>query len=148
MVYAMNDSSHMDPLKRPMTGGVGQFLAGMVGENLKIRCRSEKPGLLGRSSIALVSAQDQRDAQLTGRAAVHALLAGETEKMVSLLPLLDERGYELVALHAVAGHEKTIPAEWLTDGPLAVSDAFREYAGPLAGELYSYSAPFTPAFSP
>jgi len=142
MVYASSDPSHMDPLKRPMTGGVGQFLAQMVGENLKIRCRSEKPGLLGRSSIALVSLRDQRDAELTGSAAVKALLAGETEKMVSLLPVLDERGYELVPLHAVAGHEKTIPAEWLTDGPLAVMDDFREYAGPLVGELYSYSAPF------
>ncbi len=142
MVYALNDPSHMDPLKRPMTGGVGQFLAGMVGENLKIRCRSEKPGLLGRSSIALVSAQDQRDAELTGRAAVQALLAGETEKMVSLLPLGDSRETALVPLSAVAGHEKTIPAEWLTHGPLAVTNAFTEYAAPLVGELHSYSAPF------
>jgi 6-phosphofructokinase len=142
MVYAMNDPSHMDPLKRPMTGGVGQFLAGMVGENLKIRCRSEKPGLLGRSSIALASAQDQRDAALTGRAAVKALLAGETEKMVSLLPLSQERQYDLVPLHAVGGHERTIPAEWLNEGPLAVTNAFTQYAAPLVGELYSYSAPF------
>jgi 6-phosphofructokinase 1 len=143
MVYAMHDPSHMDPLKRPMTGGVGQFLAGMVGENLKIRCRSEKPGLLGRSSLALVSLQDRKDAELTGRAAVHALAAGETEKMVSLLPLGDARECELAPLSAVAGHEKAIPAQWLTDGPLAVTGAFREYAAPLVGELYSYSAPFS-----
>jgi len=142
MVYAMSDPSHMDPLKRPMTGGVGQFLAGMVGENLKIRCRSERPGLLGRSSIALVSAQDRKDADLTGRAAVQALLAGETEKMVSLLPLGDVRERELVPLSEVAGHEKTIPAEWLTDGPLAVTEAFRKYAAPLVGELFNYCAPF------
>jgi 6-phosphofructokinase len=142
MVYESTDPSHLDPLKRPMTGGVGQFLAGMVGENLKLRCRSEKPGLLGRSSIALVSAQDQRDAELTGRAAVLALIAGEVDKMVSLLPLGDEREYELVPLNAVAGHEKTIPAEWLTDGPLAVTDGFRNYAAPLVGELYNYSPPF------
>src|SRR6202020_2781487 len=35
LVYEMNDPSQLDPLKRPMTGGVGQFLAGVVAKNLK-----------------------------------------------------------------------------------------------------------------
>jgi 6-phosphofructokinase 1 len=141
LVYEMSDPSQLDPLKRPMTGGVGQFLASMVAENLKIRCRSEKPGLLGRSSIALVSTQDQQDAELVGRAGVRALLAGETDKMVALRPLGDagELGYDLVPLSAAAGIECAIPAEWLVEGPLAVASAFREYLQPLVGELYRYS---------
>jgi 6-phosphofructokinase 1 len=147
LVYEMGDPSQLDPLKRPMTGGVGQFLAGIVGENLRIRCRSEKPGLLGRSSMAHVSVQDRQDAELVGRAGVRALLAGESDKMVALRPLADvdigEAGYDLVPLSATAGHERTIPVEWLSDGPLAVTKSFNEYLRPLVGDLRRYS----PAFS-
>jgi 6-phosphofructokinase len=141
LVYEMNDPSQLDPLKRPMRGGVGQFLAGVVAKNLKIRCRSEKPGLLGRASMALVSVQDQQDAELVGRAGVRALLAGKTDKMVALRPLDDpgQLGYDLVPLSTVAGIERAIPAEWLTDGPLAVTDGFVEYLRPLVGELLQYS---------
>jgi 6-phosphofructokinase len=141
LVYEMNDPSQLDPLKRPMTGGVGQFLAGVVAKNLKIRCRSEKPGLLGRASIAHVSMQDQQDAELVGRAGVRALLGGATDMMVALRPLEDTGtlGYDLVPLSAVAGIERTIPAEWLTGGPLAVTGGFLEYLRPLVGELFQYS---------
>lgn len=150
LVYEMSDPSQLDPLKRPMTGGVGQFLAGVVSQNLRIRCRSEKPGLLGRASMAHVSIQDQRDAELVGHAGVHALLAGETDKMVALRSLKDagELGYDLVPLSAVAGMDRTIPAEWLTDGPLAVTDAYREYLRPLVGELYRYSPALSSGLQP
>ena len=115
LVYEMSDPSQLDPLNRPMTGGVGQFLAGVVAENLRIRCRSEKPGLLGRASMAHVSTQDQQDAELVGRSGVRALLAGETDKMVALRPLEDagELGYDLVPLSAASGIDRAIPAEWL-----------------------------------
>jgi ATP-dependent phosphofructokinase / diphosphate-dependent phosphofructokinase len=141
LVYEMNDPSQLDPLKRPMTGGVGQFLAGVVAKNLKIRCRSEKPGLLGRASMAHVSIQDQQDAGLVGRAGVRALLAGATDIMVALRPLEDTGtlGYDLVPLSAVAGIERALPAEWLIGGPLAVTGGFVEYLRPLVGELFQYS---------
>jgi 6-phosphofructokinase len=142
LVYEMSDPSQLDPLKRPMTGGVGQFLADVVAENLRIRCRSEKPGLLGRASMAHVSTQDRQDAELVGRSGVRALLAGETDKMVALRPLEDagELGYDLVPLSAASGIDRAIPAEWLlVEGPLAVTNAFREYLRPLVGELYRYS---------
>jgi 6-phosphofructokinase len=140
MVYEMSDPSQADPLKRPMTGDVGQFLAGMVSNNLKIRCRSEKPGLLARVSMAHVATQDQKDAELVGRAGVRALLAGESGKMVALRPLDDpgELGYDLVQLSAAAGVERSVPAMWLTDEPLAVTRAFDDYLLPLVGELSSY----------
>ena len=146
LVYEMSDSSQLDPLKRPMTGGVGQFLAGVVAESLRIRCRSEKPGLLGRASIAHLSTQDQQDAELVGREGVRALLGGETDKMVALRSLEDagELGYDLVPLSAAAGIDRPVPAEWLADGPLAVTNAFREYLRPLVGGLYRYSPALPP----
>lgn len=140
LVYEMSDPTQLDPLKRPMTGGVGQFLAGVVGEKLGIRCRSEKPGLLGRASIAHVSMQDREDAELVGRAGVRALVDGYTDKMVALRPLQDagEFGYDLVSLSAAAGVERSIPAEWLDGSALALTDEFRAYLAPLVGSLDYY----------
>jgi len=145
LVYELKDPTHLDPLKRPMTGGVGQFMADMVGEHLKIRCRTEKPGLIARASMAHVSRQDQKDAELVGRAGVRALAAGETEKMVSLLPLASANldGYELVPLSKVTDVERQFPAEWICDAPIPVSDEFLEYARPIVGQLTPYFVRFT-----
>jgi 6-phosphofructokinase len=137
MVYEMNDAAQADPLKRPMTGGVAQHLAGVVSNSLGIRCRSEKPGLLARTSMALVSRQDAADAALVGRAAVQALAAGETGVMVALLPLGgDSPGeHRLVPLAEAASKERPIPAAWLRSGPLPVTTAFCDYLRPLIGEF-------------
>lgn len=146
LVFELGDASQADPMRRPMTGGVGQHLAGVVAERLKLRCRSERPGLLGRVSMALVSQQDQADAALVGRAAVQALVAGETEKMVALRPLAQGSGsgYDLVPLSEVAGVERPIPAAWLEDGPLAVTEDFCRYLRPLVGELAAYAPAMLP----
>ncbi|MHB1701613.1 MAG: diphosphate--fructose-6-phosphate 1-phosphotransferase [Acidobacteriaceae bacterium] len=149
LVYEIADPAQQDALKRPLTGGVGQFLAGIVAENLHIRCRSEKPGLLGRASMAHLSQQDRDDAELVGRVGVRALINGESDKMVALRPLRDSRegGCDLVPLASVAGVERALPAEWLTTGPFAVSEAFRDYLRPLIGELDQYAREF-PSYSP
>jgi 6-phosphofructokinase 1 len=143
LVYELKDPTHLDPLARPMTGGVGQFMANLVGENLKIRCRTEKPGLIARAARAHVSAQDQKDADLVGRAGVRALAAGETEKMVSLLPLGTESEYELVSLSKVADAERPLPAEWIHNAAIPVGDEFFNYAKPLVGELTPYFVRYT-----
>lgn len=136
LVFETRDAAQTDPLKRPMTGGVAQHLATLVGQRLGIRCRSEKPGLLGRSSIALASKQDVADAGLVGRTAVQALAAGETNVMVALNPLEGgETTTRLVPLAQVAGHERTIPSTWLQDGPIPVTEEFFRYLGPLVGPL-------------
>ena len=145
LVYENTDPVQQDSLKRSIVGGIGQHLAGLVAKNLKIRCRSEKPGLLGRASMAHLSKQDYDDALLVGRAAIEALARGDTDKMVALRGLQnqDTHCFDLVPLSEVAGAERTIPTAWLTEGPLAVSDEFRRYARPLVGELNRYIPNFT-----
>ena len=148
-VFEQRVSSLKNGANRPLIGGVAQYLSGVVAENLGIRCRSEKPGLLGRSSMALVSAQDRADAELVGRKGVEALLDGQTEKMVAL-GSLSEAGAEdcyLLPLHAAAGLRRSLPAEWLSGDGLAVTDAFREYVRPLAGELSYYPRVLSPQYS-
>lgn len=144
-VYQVADPAQTDPLNRPITGGVAQFLAETVARRLKMRCRSEKPGLLGRASMLHASKQDLQDADLVGRAAVRALLAGETEKMVALLPLdaPGKTGYTFVPLSEVAEIERPIPAAWTCDGPIPVTNAFFHYLEPLMGSLVPYCAPLT-----
>jgi ATP-dependent phosphofructokinase / diphosphate-dependent phosphofructokinase len=137
LVYQTSNPSQFDALKRPLTGGVGEFLAGIVSDRLRIRCRSEKPGLLGRASMAHVSEHDLADAELVGRAGVYALTLGHSDKMVALLPLSrsGEKNYDLVDLSAVAGTERTIPAHLLSDGPIAVNQSFINYVSTLVGDL-------------
>lgn len=136
LVYETRDAAQSDPLKRPMTGGVAQHLATIVGQRLGIRCRSEKPGLLGRASMALTSAQDLADAALVGRAGVRALVSGETNVMVALDPLEGSATTtHLVPLKEAAGSERTIPAAWLQSGPLPVRQEFLDYIGRLTGPI-------------
>jgi 6-phosphofructokinase 1 len=139
-VFEQRITSRAGVVHRPLIGGVAQYLSGVVAEELGIRCRSEKPGLIGRSCTALISTQDRADAELVGREGVRALMQGETDKMVALRSLADAAGsaFELVPLHASAGPSRSLPAHWLTDGPLAVTDAFCDYARPIVGELSRY----------
>jgi 6-phosphofructokinase 1 len=127
-------------VNRPLIGGVAQYLSGVVAEQLGIRCRSEKPGLIGRSCTALISPQDRADAELVGREGVRALIRGDTDKMVALRSLDDPAApaFELIPLHAAAGPSRFLPAHWLTNEPLAVTDAFRDYVRPIVGELSRY----------
>jgi 6-phosphofructokinase 1 len=145
LVYQKQDPAQADPLNRPLTGGVGQYLADEVAARLKIRCRCEKPGLLGRSSPLHVPLQDRKDAELVGRAGVRGLLDGRTAEMVSLLPLRvpGQTGYDFTALDEGAGTERCVPGEWIGSGPIPVKTAFLDYLRPLAGELLPCHAPLS-----
>lgn len=137
LVYQLADPGQADPLKRPMTGGVAQYLAGLVSNRLRIRCRSEKPGLLGRGSMAHISQQDIKDAESVGRAGVRALLEGADDVMVSLPPLSpgNPTMTTLVPLDQASQGERPIPSDWLSNGPVPVNDKFIRYVRPLVGEL-------------
>ncbi len=150
LVYETADPSQADALQRPLPGGVGQFLAGIVARRLKIRCRSEKPGLLGRSSMLHASAQDLKDADLVGRGGIRALLDGHANAMVSLRPIsaLGDAGYDLVPLSAVAGKERPIPDAWLSEAATSVNEGFLRYLRPLIGNLLQYHSLFRFSLDP
>ena len=134
-VYETRSAAQSDPLNRPLIGGVGQHLAAIVDDRLGIRCRNEKPGLLGRASIAYAAKQDLEDAALVGRAGVQALVSGNTNVMVSLEPLESTSKTKFVPLSDAAGHERTIPSEWLLRGALPVDQPFFDYIRPLVGPI-------------
>jgi ATP-dependent phosphofructokinase / diphosphate-dependent phosphofructokinase len=113
-------------------------LALLVSDRLKIRARSEKPGLLGRATSAYVSQVDWQEARLCGKAAVRAAAEGAGGQMVTLLrdgrsPYAVKTG--LVELERVAFVERPFPQEWRNAEGNGVLSAFREYAAPLIGEI-------------
>jgi 6-phosphofructokinase len=139
-VFEVAEHSQRDAMYRALPGGVAAHLADVVTQNLKIRCRSEKPGLCGRSSALHLSKQDFRDAETVGRAGVPAAIERRGGNMVSLRPLNETVATQLVPLSQCAG-ERVMPAQWLAESDAGVSEDFLNYVRPLVGDLIDYAVP-------
>lgn len=126
-----------DAFQHPLLSGAGQALVDLVKSQLKLRARFDKPGDLQRMSSAHVSSTDRDEAYLVGQAGVKALLAGESDKMVTLVRH-DEPQYhcitDLVELSKVANEQKLLPGDYMNDTKTMVTQAFYNYALPLIGE--------------
>ena len=132
------DSGIVDGFGHKVPGGAAQTLSDMIMAETGIKSRSEKPGLLGRVSVALMSQVDREEAEVAGATAVRSAVEGKTGYMVGF-QTRREGGYHsettLVPLAEVANAEKTFPLEWITPG--GVTDAFRDYCLPLIGDYDS-----------
>ena len=117
-------------------GDVSAYLAELVIKKLGIKARSEKPGLLGRASIALQSPVDREEAVLAGREACRAVLDGESGKMVAFRRVSDDP-YRmepfLAPIDEVMLHERTMPDLYINEAGNGVTEAFREWCRPLLG---------------
>jgi 6-phosphofructokinase 1 len=117
---------------------LGHRLATLVAERLKLKARSEKPGLLGRSHWDEQPQLDRAEARLCGRAAVQAACQGLSGVMVTLLR---ESGTEyrvstgVAPLQRVALVERLFPAEWRNPAGNDVLPAFHDYVLPLVGAI-------------
>ena len=118
-------------------GDVSAHLAQLVIRRLGYKARSEKPGLIGRASIALVSPVDRQEAVLAGEEAVRAAAAGESGKMVALMREPGDRyavRTELVDVREVMLHERKMPDEFINERGNGVTEAFVRWCEPLIGE--------------
>jgi 6-phosphofructokinase len=143
-IFETPHRAQRDALDRGLPGGVAAFLAETIARELNIRCRWEKPGLCGRSSMLHVSAQDRLDAEAVGRAAVRAALDGAHGMMVSLRPLNGRPRppeCDLVPLAQVAGNDRVVPDEWMDRSDTAVAPSFIDYVRPIVGDLLEYATP-------
>lgn len=119
-------------------GDVSAHLANLIIKRLGYKARSEKPGLLGRSSMAWQSDTDRKEAVLAGKEAVKAAINGHTGVMVGF-----ERSgdgiYEirpiLIPLEQVMLVEKTMPDEFINADGNGVTEAFKQWCRPLVGVL-------------
>lgn len=117
-------------------GDVSAHLAQLITKKLGYKSRSEKPGLLGRASMTLVSPVDQAEAELAGAEAVRAAVAGETGKMVAFVRESTQPyrvSTALVDVRDVMMHEKTLPAEYINPEGNGVTEAFVQWCRPLIG---------------
>jgi ATP-dependent phosphofructokinase / diphosphate-dependent phosphofructokinase len=113
-------------------------LAMLVTQHLKIRARSEKPGILGRASMAELSTRDWEESRLCGQMAVRHACGGASDVMVTLVrePAAEYAiSTGLAALDRVAYVERLVPSDWISAGGNDVTEEFRRYAGPLVGSI-------------
>ena len=129
-----------DRFGHPIVTAVGETLAQLIGRELHLKARANKPGTFQRTSIAYASPVDQAEAFGAGRAAAERLAQGQSGSMVTLERGSDNpyRGhFGAVPLAYVANSERRLPADYLLTErrPVAVglSGAFRGYALPLLG---------------
>lgn len=127
----------VDGFGHTVAGGTAQYLADRLMQELGVKARAEKPGLLGRTSIPYASAVDRREAYEVGSYGLKAALRGESGSMVAIRA--DRSGaYRselfLTPLTNVANVEKCFPQEWITED-FGISDALFDYAAPLMDEF-------------
>lgn len=122
-------------------GDVGTYLATMIIKETGYKSRGEKPGLLGRCCMDLISPVDQREAIETGRYACRMVANGETGKMVSIqrksISKIDYSvEYSLVDLEKMKLSDKVLPRNFINNHNNYVSDKFIDYCKPLIGPAF------------
>ncbi len=137
---AIGTVAEKDAFGHGAVSGAAEHLAELVKKKLNLRANFEKYGDLQWSEV---SRTDRDEAYRTGEAAVRMLLAGETDRMVTLVR---EQGPEYhcttgsVEIAKVADQQRLLPDEFLNTDKTMVTQSFHDYAIPLIGSpLPSYS---------
>lgn len=120
-----------DGFNHPIVSGVGQRLADLVRDRLKIKSRSVELNIVQRSNT-LISEVDSREAYNLGYKAVE--IGTEKTNLVPVLRRKEGETYEVyyteVAPDEIANREMKIPQEWLVDKKI-LQEKILTYALPL-----------------
>ena len=132
--YVANSASGQDAFGHQQLGGVGDYLANFIEQNLAVKARSCKLGIGQRAAAHCSSQTDNDEAFMAGQAAVQAAMAGETDKMVILVrgegeTYSCETG--LAPLSEIANGVKEIPSDWISEDGVSMTAKFIKYAQPL-----------------
>jgi 6-phosphofructokinase 1 len=116
-------------------GGAGEALADIVETGIpNAKVRVARPGLIQRAAAHAASKTDVDEAFLAGQAAVRAAIAGETDKMVTLVRGETEHytvETGLAPLSEIANGIKKLPREWVNEDLVSMNFQFLRYAQPL-----------------
>ena len=132
--YVATKSSGVDAFGHTQLGGAGDYLRSLVEASLQVKVRLVTLGMAQRAAVHCSSQTDNDEAYLAGKAAVSAALAGETDKMVTLIrgdgePYRCETG--LADLSEVANGVKKLPESWINEDGVSMNFNFYKYALPL-----------------
>jgi len=121
------------------TGALADFLAGKIKTKLKIgRVRADTFGYLQRSFAGMQSEVDAKEARKCGQKAVEYAMEAESGS-VAIKRIASGKDYKIelfrTELCNVAEKAKPMPDEYINEEGNDVTEAFIEYAKPLAGKL-------------
>ena len=127
-------TSATDGFGHAQLGGLAAHLAAVVKEKTGAKVRGIELSLLQRCAAHCASGNDIQESFASGKAAVEAALAGETDKMVGFV-CNRENGYrcetKLFELSKVANFEQKLPLEWINAEHNGVTKDFVDYCLPL-----------------
>jgi 6-phosphofructokinase 1 len=123
-----------DAYGQPTFGHAGEYLRLLLEQQLGVRARAAKLGLLQRVAAHCGSQTDNDEAYVCGQAAVRAAVAGESGKMVILLRgdgdhYTCETG--LANFADVTAGPKPFPPTWINEDGLSLNFQYTKYAQPL-----------------
>jgi 6-phosphofructokinase len=133
----LSDTGIVDGFGHTVPGGVAQHLSAIIMEKLGIKSRSEKPGLLGRTSILMQSGIDREEAEAVGKYAVESAVEGKSGYMVAIKRIAANPyrfQLELAPLEQVANAERKFPLDWINQRGNGIKQEFSDYALPLIGD--------------
>ena len=133
-VCELASSVGVDTFGHKMLTGSGKYLENLVKEKIGVKVRSVELNVSQRCSSSMLSGTDQKEAIASGAYGVKCAIEGETGKMIAFRRLPgDEYRVDYVTedVNAICNQEKTVPAEWITEGGSDVAGEFIDYARPL-----------------
>ncbi len=136
----LSDSGLRDAFGHAQLGGVAPVLAQLVKSELQLKYHWAVADYLQRAARHLASAVDVEQAYALGKAAVELALAGHNAVMPIIVrendsPYRWSIGH--VPLADVANQEKKMPADFISEDGMGITENCRRYLAPLIqGEAY------------
>lgn len=136
----LSDAGLRDAFGHAQLGGVAPVLAQMIKQELNLKYHWAVADYLQRAARHIASAVDVEQAYALGKAAVELAITGHNAIMPVIIrkedaPYCWEIGH--VPLADVANQEKKMPAEYIREDGMGITEACRRYLSPLIqGEAY------------
>ncbi len=136
----LSDAGLRDAFGHAQLGGVAPVIAQLIKSELNFKYHWAVADYLQRAARHIASAVDVEQAYALGKAAVELAVGGHNAVMPIIVREQDSPyrwSISHVALADVANQEKTMPAEFINEDGMGITDACRRYLAPLIqGEAY------------
>jgi 6-phosphofructokinase 1 len=136
----LSDAGLRDAFGHAQLGGVAPIIAGLIKSELNLKYHWAVADYLQRAARHIASSVDVLQAYALGKAAVELAIDGHN----AIMPIIKREqdspyrwSISHVPLADVANIEKTMPADFISDDGMGITDACRRYLAPLIqGEAY------------
>ena len=136
----LSDAGLRDAFGHAQLGGVAPVIAQLIKRELNLKYHWAVADYLQRAARHIASQVDVDQAYALGQAAVELALSGHNAIMPTIVREQDspyQWSIGQVPLSAVANQEKAMPAHFIREDGMGITDACRQYLEPLIqGEAY------------